>query len=202
MKPSKQTENSRLHQLYCFTYEENKQQFSCFLAWALKWRMLSPTRPAWLNERQMCLIRHAAGAVNAWFWRAVNIDCCGLGGASGAQRERQLTVTVAVTTAELFLSACTRRKNLLLVSVCVSVCLRRSLTVFKCFKNNAAGVSFKVQGCTHTWIYSTCVCVRETDRMSGWLSLQSLCGGGLVETWGSRERGRRGGRGRGKDGSI
>ncbi len=39
-------------------------------------------------------------------WRAVNIDCCRLGVVSGAQRERQLTVTVAVTAAVYFLSAC------------------------------------------------------------------------------------------------
>ena len=39
-------------------------------------------------------------------WRAVNIDCCRLDVVSRALQERQLTVTVAVTVAVHFLSAC------------------------------------------------------------------------------------------------
>lgn len=46
------------------------------------------------------------GGGEHFLWRAVNIDCCRLGAVSRAQQERQLTVTVAVTAAVHFLSAC------------------------------------------------------------------------------------------------
>lgn len=120
-------------------------------------------------------------------WRAVNIDCCRSGVVSRALQEWQLTVTVAVTAAVHFLSACNTKsaasvfgdgstvRQCLCMHGCVFAFVCHSLWLYvykvvyenlRCFVCMWVSTINTAHTYVHAWVYVHFpVCV--TDRVSG-----------------------------------